>query len=155
MQSLMERNNQSDENPYLGMRLPQLLDAKRRVEVELSAVKTIATQIELAVQDRVAPAIGEARNLMQKESGTIAVVVDGVEVKSVVSETVSWDTAILDEVCGELELEGKNPADWVDYKLSISAAKYKKLSKDMRRAFDKARTTKYSAPKNTMTEVDQ
>jgi len=29
------------------------------------------------------------------------------------------------------------------------------LRKDMRRAFDKARTTKYSAPKNTMTEVDQ
>lgn len=110
-------------------------------------MQRVADEIDAAINERVADEIRAARRYHQKPDGTVSVLIQGVPVKSTVPKRPKWDTGILDEICGELELEGHNPMEWVDYKLSVSEKKYTKAPDAVRRLLDRARTVEHGKEK--------
>lgn len=139
------------QNPYLKMKLPQLIEAQEQVlahlneerqkcEAALQGAKETAELIESAVRATVAQEIDDARRYNKLPTGTMTVIIDGHEVKSSVPGKVAWDTGLLDEASSELEVLGENPADWIEYKLSIPMRNYKKMPSSVKSIVDRART---------------
>lgn len=110
-------------------------------------MQRIVDAIDDAIGQRVADEVATYRRYHKKPEGTVTVQIEGVAVKSTVPKRPKWDTAVLEEICGELELEGGNPLDWVDYKLTVSEKKYSKAPEAVRRRLDRARTVEHGKEK--------
>ena len=115
--------------------------------MQLEDAKHVLAEIDEAIHAKVDAEVKLSRQYHSKPDGSIRVVVDGVEVHSTVPKRVEWDSALLDEIMSELELEGYNPMDWVSYKLSIPEKKYKEMPSGVRKIVDRARTTKHGKEK--------
>lgn len=55
---------------------------------------------------------------------------------------VSWDNDVLFGLANEILVEGGDPHQWIDYKLSVSETKYNALPDILKAKFDKARSVK-------------
>ena len=144
----------NDANPYQSLRLEQLREKRKQVELQLEDAKHALGEIDDAIHSKVDAEVAMSRKYHQKPDGTIRVVVDGVEVASTVPKRVEWDSDLLDEVCSQLEVQGYNPMEYVKYKLSISETVYKKMPSDLRKMVDKARTTKHGKEKIELGESE-
>lgn len=137
--------NRGAENPYLSLPLSQLRERKLRLEAELNDVKAIVAEVDAAIHEKVADEVLATRSYEKKFEGTVRVIIDGVEVVSNVPKRVSWDSGLLEEIIPELEAEGINPMQFIEYKCNVPERKYKEAPAKVRMLLDRARTMKHGA----------
>jgi len=66
--------------------------------------------------------------------------------KTVVSKKVSWDEDVLRGVANTIRAAGRDPEEFIKYKLSVSETDFKKFPEEIQNAFLPARTVEPSKP---------
>ena len=123
--------NHGGENPLENDPLPLLVEKLAGAEAEASVGQARVSEIEVAIQKRVAAAVSAARKELEKTEGAIRVVVEGCEVKSDVPKNVSWDQAQLMAAARLIGECGEDPQQYIDFKASISEKKWDVLPKSI------------------------
>ena len=143
-------------NPFVGESLRTLQSRRTAILQELQDVQTILQDIEEAICEQVADQLQLKRDFEKQSTGSVSVIIDGMEVKSVVPKRVSWDSAALEEIFTEIELDdpGFNIMEWVDFKITIPETKYKQMPVDLRSKVDKAREVKHGKEKIELKELN-
>lgn len=155
MEEVLHKNQldlSDGKNPYMGMPVDRLLNARDTIKAEMEELKTLEKKITEAIEDRVRVEVNQTRRIMNKETGRVSVVVDGVALTHDIPKRVEWDTKSLYDACATLGEEGYDVSSIVEHKLTIRETVYKGLDARVRRMIDKARTEKYG--KATVTRKD-
>ena len=115
------------ESPYSDAALSVLLGLRADVAARIGRLETSLAEINNAITERCTRAVTEARSELQKYEGRVRVVVEGVEVVSDVPKRVEWSTERLDEIAGQIQANGLNSTDFIDYKLATSYGQQARL----------------------------
>lgn len=135
----------------------ELIQEMAFVDLEISKLMaTIADQVRV-LKDRKDTAEKQFKELVSQKArtqldnkpykcGTTYIETDQYKIKAVVSKTVKWDEAELLKTEAQILEAGKNPKDFIKYKLSVGEREYDKFPDPIKEVFKKARTVTASAP---------
>ena len=86
--------------------------------------------------------------LAEKEygCGTANIDTPSFKIKTVVSKKVKWDEEALRGIAKSIQNAGRDPEEFIKYKLSVSETDYKKFDPVIQEAFLPARSVEPSAP---------
>lgn len=135
--------------------LKELIQERDAVEAEINAimsqarsltskVEAINAEIDAVIGDRVK----EARQLTNKPTGTVDVLVDGVMVKHCVQKRVAWNQAKLAEIRQRIIDGQDNPENYMDAKTTYSVKEkaFKAFPAPIKAIFEDAREIKIGKP---------
>ena len=143
--------SQSDSSRYAKLSLPDLQINLDRAKAAEEAAAQIVEDIQAAIEKRVEESAKAARQLADKETGSIHVAVDGCDVKHTIPKTVKWDTPKLLNVAAQLSTENIDPYQYIDFKLSIPERSYDTLPLKVKQLVRDARTEKHGKPQIVVT----
>ncbi len=137
------------------MTLPQLLQERDNLTAQLAEVQkpvkklleNINTQIDAAVQTP----LQAKRKTEGKDTGTVTLLMDGIEVKQVITKSVKWDQTKLDAIATRIQTENGDPSKYISRKVTLTVAEkeYAAWEPNIQAIFNEARTVKPGSPKIT------
>jgi uncharacterized protein (UPF0128 family) len=113
-----------------------MLEAKQNLEA-----------VNQELENALAAAITDERVKKKKPEGDVTFEYVGLKITSKIPKIIAWDTDKLMEIAADLENEGVNAEEFLQWKLSIPEAKYKVLPDAVRQLVDDARTLKHGKHK--------
>lgn len=104
------------------------------------------------ISDRLKAQIAQAYLNKGEDTGSVHLLVDGLDVKVERSKTVTWDQGKLAEVAKQIAAAGDDVSEYVKVAYSVSEAAYKAWPSMIRKMFEPARTVKPGSDAMTITE---
>lgn len=140
---------------YAETALPHLLEIRQSIDDEIAPLKQRREEVQSAIEKRVSPSIAKARSELGKTEGIVRAAVDGFEVKSDIPKDIKWDSPKLMTACEKIAELGEDPQQFIDFKLSVSEAKFKVLPKAILALVSDARVMKHGKEKLEITPVEK
>ena len=137
------KNSETKDNPYQDLGLEHLFEIRSGLQSEVKQIQKLIKDANEAIEARVAEAVSEKRRMYEKETGSVDVEVEGLEVKHDVPKKVEWLQRELAEVADELGAMGHDPHDIVAKKLSVNENVYKNLPEKVQWLLNAARVVKH------------
>ena len=131
------------------MNLIELIREKEKMEERLAIVAAEIASIDEKIFAIVGPVFEKERLAHGKDTGTLSLFLDGVEVKQNLPKIVKWDQCILKGLWEKIKASGDKPENYMDQKFNISETAYGKFPDGIKKAFDPAREVKTGKPKLT------
>lgn len=129
--------------------LKELLQAqkiiKEQIEIEIQKIKLINEEIE----NKVTEPIRQVRLLQGKDTGTISVMIEDIEVKHDLPKKVIWDQGKLKQIVVKIKNAGDDPDKYTTVKYSVSEKQFKDFSPAIQTFFMQAREVKTGKAKIT------
>lgn len=122
---------------------------------ELQAkAKAHADKLAAEFDRRFSAAATDKRKAEGKDSGTVRLTVDGVEIKADLPKKVEWDQAALRAAVDIVKSCGEDASEYVETKLSVAEKVYGGWPSSIKKVFQAARTTGVGSPKYTLSVLE-
>ena len=129
--------------------LKELLQAqkiiKEQIEIEIQKIKLIDEEIE----NKITEPIKQVRLLQGKDTGTISVMVENIEIKHDLPKKVVWDQGKLKQIVVKIKNAGDDPDKYTTVKYSVSEKQFKGFPSEIQAVFIQAREVKTGKAKIT------
>ena len=134
------------EREVADLAVDQLALLAEAVDERKADARTLDDKLRAAMHARYAERAGAARGACGKSHGTITIQDGMFSVRADLPQKVEWDQSALHEACAALDSRGKNPGEYVRYKIEVAEAKFKAWPSSIRALFEPARTTSHGKP---------
>lgn len=122
---------------------------------ELQAkAKAHADKLAAEFDRRFSAAATAARRAEDKDSGTVRLTIDGVEIKADLTKKVTWNQSQLRNAVETVKSWGENPDEYVKTELSVAEKTYGAWPSSIKAVFQPARTTGVGSPKYTLSVLE-
>ena len=128
-------------------KIKELISERDNTLERIALLKADLQNININIDDIVGEKFKKLRQEFQKDTGTVNLKIDGVEVKQDIPKQVKWDQVILKDKYTIISECGDNPDDYISLSYKISESVYSALSDKEKTFFDKARTVQSGKPK--------
>ena len=126
--------------------LKQLLAEITDIDIRVTEIKKEKADCQEKINDIVTASVNQARLLQGKDTGTINILVDGVEVRHTLPKKIVWDQEKLSEIFEKIRAVAEDPTDYMSVKYSVSEKNYKKFIPEIKDHFLPARTVETGKP---------
>ena len=130
-------------------------DIQATIEPELNEISINLKKINEQIEATINPIASLNRQTLNKETGTIDFVYDGVKIKHDVPKRVEWDQKQLTDIAKRISEAGSDPAEYLTTTLKVKETNYKSWPSFIRETFEPARTVKYGTPKVSFEIVEK
>ena len=132
------------------MNLIELIAEQESLAERISIIQAEKDAVSEKINAIVEPIIAQERQKQGKDTGTLSLLIeDGLVIKHVVPEIVSWNQGILKGLWEKIKASGDKPENYMDQKFNISETAYGKFPDGIKKAFDPAREVKPGKAKIT------
>ena len=129
--------------------LKELIQTQEIIKGQIEYQKTELSQIEEKIENKIAEPIRQVRLLQGKDTGTISVMVENIEVKHDLPKKVVWDQGKLKQIVVKIKNAGDDPDKYTTVKYSVSEKQFKNFPPAIQTVFMQAREVKTGKAKIT------
>ena len=129
--------------------LKELIQMQEIIKGQIEYQKTELSQVEEEIENKVAEPIMRVRLLQGKDTGTISVMVENIEVKHDLPKKVVWDQGKLKQIVVKIKNAGDDPDKYTTVKYSVSEKQFKGFPSEIQAVFIQAREVKTGKAKIT------
>ena len=129
--------------------LKELIQMQEIIKGQIEYQKTELSQVEEEIENKVAEPIKQIRLLQGKDTGTISVMVENIEVKHDLPKKVIWDQGKLKQIVVKIKNAGDDPDKYITVKYSVSEKQFKNFPPAIQTVFMQAREVKTGKAKIT------
>jgi hypothetical protein len=122
--------------------LKDFLKVQNFINEKIEYYKSELAKIDEKIESTVSKPLNQVRLLQGKDTGTIAAMIEDVEVKQDVPKKVVWDQDKLRKVRAKILLAGDVPDNYMSAKFSISEKSYNAFFPEIKAVFAPAREVK-------------
>lgn len=133
--------------------LKQLIDEMAEIDARANAIKQEKVECQTRIDAAIDETVRQARDIQGKDTGTVNVLIDGIEVKHTISKKVLWDQEILFDVFQKIYSSGDKPGDYMKMSFSVPEKLYDGFQPAIKAHFSPARTVQAGTIKTEFKEV--
>lgn len=129
-----------------------LLELQREIDREIDVWKKRLNKLQSGLHKKFGESATTLRTAAGKDTGTVHVNSDGVDITCAMQKRVEWDQEKLADEYRIIHAAGQNPLIYMTLEYKVPEAVYDNFPPEVRNRFFAARTVKPSTPKYTIAD---